>query len=92
MDIQWETAGRDAISLPSGICGSGFVSAVSELYRFGLVSRDGRLNYNSGSPLLRYDETGLLEFELVSAEKSETRHAITLTQKDIRAVQIAKGA
>jgi uncharacterized 2Fe-2S/4Fe-4S cluster protein (DUF4445 family) len=44
------------------------------------------------SPLIRYDETGLLEFELVSAENSETGHAITLTQKDVRAVQLAKGA
>ena len=34
----------------------------------------------------------MLEFELVSAEKSETGQAITLTQKDIRAVQLAKGA
>ena len=82
----------DAVCLPSGICGSGVVSAVAELYRVGLVSSDGRLQSNSGSPLIRDDETGLLEFELVSAEKSETRKAITMTQKDIRAVQLAKGA
>jgi len=83
---------KNAISLPSGICGSGVVSTVAELYRAGLVSRDGRLNRNSGSSLIRYDETGLLEFELVPAEKSETRKAITLTQNDIRAVQLAKSA
>jgi len=82
----------ETISLPSGICGSGVVSAVAELYRVGLVSRDGRINRNSGSPLIRYDVTGVLEFELVSADKSETRQAITLTQKDIRAVQLAKSA
>jgi uncharacterized 2Fe-2S/4Fe-4S cluster protein (DUF4445 family) len=82
----------DTIGLPSGICGSGVVSAVAELYRVGLVSGDGRINVNSGSPLIRYDETGVLEFELVSSEKSETRKAITVTQKDIRAVQLAKGA
>jgi len=33
-----------------------------------------------------------MEFELVSADKSDTRQAITLTQNDIRAVQLAKGA
>ncbi len=82
----------NAICLPSGICGSGVISAVAELYRVGLVSSDGHFYRNSGSPLIRDDETGLLEFELVSAEKSETRQAITLTQKDIRAVQLAKGA
>lgn len=82
----------DAVCLPSGICGSGVVSAVAELYLAGLVSGDGRLDINSGSTLIRYDKTGLPEFELVPAEKSETRKAITLTQKDIRAVQLAKGA
>ena len=83
---------QDAISLPSGICGSGVVSAVAELYRVGLVSKDGRLNHKSGSPFIRYNETGLLEFELVSAEKSQNRKAIILNQKDIRAVQLAKAA
>mgnify|MGYP002066931475 CR=1 FL=1 len=78
--------------LPSGICGSGVVSAVAELYRVGLVSRDGRINRNTGSQLIRYDESGVVEFDLVSADKSETLQTITLTQKDIRAVQLAKGA
>lgn len=82
----------DAVDRPSGICGSGVVSAVAELYRAGLVSRDGRLKNNSGSPLIRSDKTGVLEFELVPAEQTQTRKAITLTQKDIRAVQLAKGA
>jgi len=82
----------DAVCLPAGICGSGVVSAVAELYRVGLISRNGRLQSNSGLPLIRDDETGMLEFELVSAEKSETGKAITMTQKDIRAVQLAKGA
>jgi uncharacterized 2Fe-2S/4Fe-4S cluster protein (DUF4445 family) len=82
----------DTVRLPSGICGSGVVSAVAELYRAGLVSRDGSVNLNSGSPLIRYEETGVPQFEFVSAEKAETRQAITLTQKDIRAVQLAKGA
>jgi uncharacterized 2Fe-2S/4Fe-4S cluster protein (DUF4445 family) len=82
----------DAVCMPAGICGSGIVSAVAELYRAGLVLSNGRLQSNSGLPLIREGETGMLEFELVSAEISETQKAITLTQKDIRAVQLAKGA
>ena len=83
---------QDAVCRPAGICGSGIVSAVAELYRAGLVLSNGRLDSNSGSQLIRENETEMLEFELVSAEKSETRKAITLTQKDIRSVQLAKGA
>lgn len=82
----------NAVCLPAGICGSGIISAVAELYRAGLVLSNGRLQSNSRLPLIGNNETGLPEFELVSAEKSETGKAITLTQKDIRAVQLAKGA
>ncbi|MCJ7626643.1 MAG: ASKHA domain-containing protein, partial [Anaerolineaceae bacterium] len=77
---------------PSGMCGSGVISAVAELYRNGFLSGSGQLNSNSGSPYIRYDENGILEFELVPAQLSQTGRAITLTQKDIRAIQLAKGA
>jgi len=83
---------RNTTPLASGICGSGVVSAVAELYRAGFLSRYGRLNTSSGSPRIRRDRNGVLEFELVSADKSDTRQAITLTQNDIRKVQLAKGA
>lgn len=76
----------------SGICGSGVVSAIAELYRNGFLSGSGQLNPNSGSPGIRYDKNGILEFELVPAQLSQTERAITLTQKDIRAIQLAKGA
>lgn len=77
---------------PSGICGTGVVSAVAELFRSGFVSSDGRLDRDLISPYLNIDENGLPEFVLVPAEKSHTHHAITLTQKDVRSIQLAKGA
>lgn len=82
----------EGFCLPAGICGSGVVSALAELYRAGFLSGNGRLNSNSGSPLVSYDQTGVMEFTLVAADKSQTGQAITLTQKDIRSVQLAKGA
>jgi len=77
---------------PSGICGTGVVSAVAELFRTGHVSSDGRLDRESHSAAMRYDEAGLPEFILVPAQGSQTQHAITLTQRDVRAIQLAKGA
>ncbi|MBW2179488.1 MAG: DUF4445 domain-containing protein [Deltaproteobacteria bacterium] len=77
---------------PSGICGSGVISAVAELYRKGFLSSDGRFNTDSGSNSFRHDEDGLLEFDLVPAQSSQTGNPITITQKDIRAIQLAKGA
>jgi len=80
------------IARPSGICGTGVVSIVAELFRNGFVSHDGRLDKTIASPRLKLDENGLAEFVLVPDHQSQTQQAITLTQKDVRAIQLAKGA
>jgi len=77
---------------PSGICGSGIISAVAELYRKGFLSKDGRFNTDAGLNGFQQDEDGLMEFELVSVQSSDAGYPITITQKDIRAIQLAKGA
>ena len=80
------------IKKPSGICGTGVISAVAEFYRAGLVTKDGRFIKRPDSPHIHSDENGQLECVLVPSEKTQAQRAITLTQKDIRAIQLAKGA
>jgi uncharacterized 2Fe-2S/4Fe-4S cluster protein (DUF4445 family) len=77
---------------PAGICGSGVITAVAELLRAGVLSTSGSFNAGCGSPCLRAGENGALEFEIVPAGATGNRRAITLTQADVRAVQLAKGA
>ena len=77
---------------PSGICGSGIVSAVAELLRAEVISKNGSFNPSCPSPCLRRGATGSLEFEIVPDEASDNGRPITLTQGDVRAVQLAKGA
>jgi uncharacterized 2Fe-2S/4Fe-4S cluster protein (DUF4445 family) len=77
---------------PAGICGSGVITAVAELLRAGVISTSGSYNVDCGSPCLRPGENGVLEFEIVPAGTRGKRRSITLTQADIRAVQLAKGA
>jgi len=77
---------------PAGICGSGVITAVAELLRAGILSKSGSFNAGCGSPCLRPGENGVLEFVIVPAEPRRNRRAITLTQADVRAVQLAKGA
>lgn len=76
----------------SGICGSGVVSAVSELLRLGGILPSGR--YEPIPALSDHyqgrDNRG--SFLLVPGKKTNTRRDIHLTQKDVRAVQLAKGA
>jgi len=77
---------------PAGVCGSGVITAVAELLRAGILSKSGSFNAGCGSPCLRPGENGVLEFVIVPAEPRRNRRAITLTQADVRAVQLAKGA
>ncbi|NPV26657.1 MAG: DUF4445 domain-containing protein [Firmicutes bacterium] len=81
-----------------GICGSGLIQAVAELYRVGLVDKTGRLLEVDEVPAeigvrsrLTVSE-GEREFILVPAEMSAHGRAISITQQDIRELQLGKGA
>jgi uncharacterized 2Fe-2S/4Fe-4S cluster protein (DUF4445 family) len=75
-----------------GICGSGIVSAIAALLKTGILLKSGRFNPQSRHPNLRRNSEGTVEFVLVPAAKTQAGVDITLTQKDVRAVQFAKGA
>ncbi len=85
---------------PIGICGSGLIDLMSELVRAGLVESAGRLLppdeiENEEGLLLRDRITeyeGQRAFLLADADTSGTGGALVFTQKDVREVQLAKGA
>ena len=77
---------------PVGICGTGVISAVAELLRAGIISKDGAFNQESKYSNLQLDENNTAQFMLVPPEKTADGRAIVLTQKDVRAIQLAKGA
>ncbi len=78
-----------------GICGSGIIDAVGEMLKAGVINKSGRYEKNRpgiSEPLANRfkDEDGKTSFVLSFGEKGMP--AVTLTQKDIRQVQLAKGA
>lgn len=83
-----------------GICGSGLMDAISEMHRAGIVNDRGRLVFSESDleklPLkirervIHRNESN--EFVLAWKEESSTGENITITQKDIRGLQVAKGA
>ena len=77
---------------PAGICGSGVISAVAELLKAGVIRNTGNFNPSYRSPCLRPGEKGILEMMIAPAEATGIGQAIALTQADVRAVQLAKGA
>ena len=86
---------------PIGICGSGLIDLLSELVRVGLVESGGRMVDDDEiacdpacKPYAGLLETrdGLRAFRLAAPEESGSGEALYFTQKDVREVQLAKGA
>jgi uncharacterized 2Fe-2S/4Fe-4S cluster protein (DUF4445 family) len=84
--IQYQTIDQ---ALPIGICGSGILDALSQLYLAGILDEGGRIMGNH--PRVRTYK-GQREFVLVREEERGGQPAITITQRDVRELQLAKAA
>ena len=102
-DVDYKVIGRDAwrkFSEPKemkakGICGSGILDVLAELYSSGVVTKSGAFNKEAlkDHPRFRMNaDTGQPEFILAWAEESSIDQDIVITQKDVRQIQLAKGA
>ncbi len=77
----------------TGICGSGIIEVIAELYLAGVIDSGGLFVEAAveRTPRVRYlGRTG--EYTLVDAELSATGAPIVVTQNDIRSIQLAKAA
>lgn len=74
---------------PVGVCGSGILDAMSQLYLAGMLDAGGRLKGDDRRLRVRRGQT---EFVLVGEEAGNNQEAIVITQKDIRELQLAKAA
>jgi uncharacterized 2Fe-2S/4Fe-4S cluster protein (DUF4445 family) len=77
---------------PAGLCGTGVISTVAELYQVGLILKDGAFDRGTDSPYLRMDEDQIWEYLVVPPENTQDGRPVTFTQNDVRAIQLAKGA
>jgi uncharacterized 2Fe-2S/4Fe-4S cluster protein (DUF4445 family) len=102
-EVDYKVIGREAwrkFSEPKemkakGICGSGILDLLAELYRSGVVAKSGVFNKKAlkDHPRFRKNpDTKQPEFVLAWAEESSIDKDIVVTQKDIRQIQLAKGA
>ena len=77
---------------PIGICGSGLIDLVAEMLRAKIITRSGNFNKNLND-LDRIVRTGnSTEFIVVRKEETSLNRDITISQSDIRQLQMAKGA
>ncbi|MBU7006093.1 ASKHA domain-containing protein [Phosphitispora fastidiosa] len=89
-DEKWHSRGGK--SGAKGICGSGIIDMVAEVFKAGIINKSGKVNMNLNTERIRRGESGKAEFVLVFADDSGIGKDITVTQGDIRAVQLAKAA
>jgi uncharacterized 2Fe-2S/4Fe-4S cluster protein (DUF4445 family) len=76
---------------PRGLCGSGLISLVAELFVTGVVDKGSRFKMELGTPRLREGEHGA-EYVVAWAAESETGQDIVLTKVDIDNLMRAKAA
>jgi len=74
---------------PKGICGSGLISLVSELFGKKIIDHRGKINRNLNSKTNRVNED---KFFLVWKEETENKKDIFITEKDIENFIYAKAA
>lgn len=77
--------------LASGICGSGIIEVIAELYLAGILLPDGRFNPNHATDRLSWDgRRG--NYLLAAPEQTVSGQPIYVTQDDVRNIQLAKAA
>jgi uncharacterized 2Fe-2S/4Fe-4S cluster protein (DUF4445 family) len=88
LEVEYETIGGGK---PRGLCGSAVIDAVAEMFKHGIIDNHGKFNPNMKTPRLKRTNEGL-EFTIAWQNETATGKEITITQKDIRELQLAKAA
>ena len=69
----------------TGICGSGIIEVIGEMYLAGIITEDGEIDGKKAAVSPRVEEDGRTFRYRVSEH-------VTITQTDVRAIQLAKAA
>jgi len=89
----WKSYSKPEEMQTKGICGSGILDVLAELYRSRVILKSGRFNPTQKSKRHRINsDNNQPEFVIAWAEESSIGKDIVITQKDVRQIQLAKGA
>jgi uncharacterized 2Fe-2S/4Fe-4S cluster protein (DUF4445 family) len=96
-EVRFKVIGKDGWNTEldqvgaGGICGSGIIDAVAQLFLAGVIDRTGRFNPDVDTIRLRKAEGGP-EFVIAWAGETSIGQDIVVCQQDVRNIQLAKGA
>ncbi len=89
----WQSFSKPEKMQTKGICGSGILDAVAQLFLAGVVEKSGAFAKQQDSDRFRIcPETGIKEFVLAWARETSIGKDIVVTQQDIRHIQLAKAS
>jgi len=88
----WATELPSGALKPSGICGSGIIDIVAQLFKAQLIGVNGAFSRKMNTPRFRKGRSGVNEFVVAWKHETLTKDDIVFTQKDVRQVQLAKAA
>jgi uncharacterized 2Fe-2S/4Fe-4S cluster protein (DUF4445 family) len=90
----WKSYSKPEEMQTKGICGSGILDVLAELYRSGVIVKSGRFSKDQKSKRFRTNPENRRQKEFVIAWANETSIGkdVVITQKDIRQIQLGKGA
>jgi uncharacterized 2Fe-2S/4Fe-4S cluster protein (DUF4445 family) len=77
---------------PFGVCGTGVISGVAEFCRKQIIEPGGAFKKEATIKPLQKDQEGKPRYILVQENSSQYGSPVFISQKDIRSVQLGKGA
>jgi len=79
--------------LAAGICGSGIIEVIAELFLAGIVTADGRFDPEIENERVQWDQAHKKgAYILATSDQTSSGKPILVTQDDIRNIQLAKAA
>lgn len=87
-DVLLETIGN---ARPRGICGSGYIDALAELFLHKILDRNGKISQSVKSSRIRPMETGL-EFVLAFEKETDIGTDLVITEQDIENLKRSKAS
>ncbi len=88
---EWSNPNGNKMNV-KGLCGSGIIQVVAEMFKAGIIDKSGRFVMDLGTPRVRRDAEGKPEYVLAWAAETSIAQDVAVTQGDVRALQLAKGA
>lgn len=75
-----------------GICGSAIIDVIAEMFKAGIIKKNGQIDMAITSPRIRKSTKGMPEYVLAWKQETSINQDIVVNQQDVRAIQLAKGA